>query len=336
MIDRGAETHGSPGWRRRLATVLVCCLLPLVFSGVSDAGVGTFAAKADPATASSFGELLELREDQFTLKGSHGYEITVVGYLGVKPSITLYARRGLSEVEYTVPGKVTETELDATFGSLGSVDIHFEPSGQVREAISYCDSTHPTVAVDLGTFTGKIEFRGERGYTAVNTGRAQGGVGNDLALPGEPEEARCRATAAGGETVQKAEFTSLEAIEPKSRVQFTAIATTEVEGEEAGSPQTSRFILAADSHTKEKLVTIDRSVLTEAPISDFTFDAALDSATVGPASPFSGSARLRTEADGSSSWTGSLAAPVPGLGTVSLAGPAFRARFEQSNGTIIH
>ena len=320
----------------RLAPVLVCFLVPLVFAGVSDADIGTFTPRADLATGSSLGELLELREDQFTLEASNGYEITVTGFLTGRHSVTLYARRGLSEVEYTVPGKVTETELDATFGSLGSVDVHFEPSGQVREAISYCDSTHPTVAVDLGTFAGKIEFRGERGYTTVETGRAKGGVGNDLALPGEPENARCQATAAGGETVQKAEFTSLEAIEPKSRVRFTAIATTEVQGEEAGSPDTSRVVLAASSDTKEKLLTIDRSVLTEAPISDFTFDAALDSASIGPAAPFSGSAHLRTEPDGVTSWTGSLAAPVPGLGTVSLAGPGFRARFEQSNGTIIH
>lgn len=127
-------------------------------------------------------------------------------------------------------GTVTEEEIDATFGSLGSIELHFRPSGQVREVVDYCESSHPTVAVKLGTFVGEIDFRVERGYTAVDTGRAKGGVGNDLALPAEPENEHCRATAAGGEIVQIAEFTSLEATDPKTDIGFAAGTATEVEG----------------------------------------------------------------------------------------------------------
>jgi hypothetical protein len=319
-----------------LGTPVACCLLSPARSGAADADVGTPPAAASVAAGSSIGGLLELEEDQFTLPGSNGWQITVTGFLGGGHSVTLYARRGHSEVEYTVAGKVTEEEIKASFGSLGFVAFHFEPSGQVREAVDYCDSTQRTVEVKLGNFVGTIRFRGELGYTTVDAGRAEGGVGNDLALPGEPENGECQAVAAGGEIVRKAEFTSLEAKEPKSHIQFTAIATTEVEGEETSSPAISRVILAAGSTTKEKRMTVRRSVLAEAPTSDFSFDAALDSASIGPLPPFSGTGRFRKNTDGTSSWTGSLEAPVPGLGTVRLAGPGFHARFDQSHGTIIH
>lgn len=83
-------------------------------------------------------------------------------------------------------------------------------------------------------------------------------------------------------------------------------------------------------------MTVRRSVLARAPTSDFTFDTALDSASIDPVAPFTGTANFHRNADGTTSWSGSLAAPLPGLGTASLAGPGFRARFEQSNGTIIH
>jgi hypothetical protein len=41
---------------------------------------------------------------------------------------------------------------------------------------------------------------------------------------------------------------------------------------------------------------------------------------VQPPSPFTGSGDFLRNADGSTSWTGSLAVPIPGLGTVKLTG----------------
>jgi hypothetical protein len=311
----------------------VCCLV-LATSSPSGRAEGAPATPKAAAGASSVGELLEIQGDQFTVTGTHGYEITVVGYLGGRPSVTLYARRGRAEVEYTAPGMVTEEAMRARFGSLGSVDVRFEPSGQVREAVNYCDSTHPTVAVRLGSFVGAIDFRGERDYTTVGATRAEGGVGNDLALPGEPEDARCEELAAGGEVTQKAQFTSLGAASPEGHVYFSAIATTAVEG--GSSPATSHVLLAAGSSTKEQKMAVDRTVIAEAPASDFSFDAGLDSASVTAAAPFGGTAHFRRSAAGTSSWTGSLEVPIPGLGSVALAGPGFHARFEQTNGTVIH
>jgi hypothetical protein len=316
-----------------VGSAAVCCLV-VATSSPAGRAEGAPATPKGAARASSVGELLEIQGDQFTVTGTHGYEITVVGYLGGRPSVTLYARRGHAEVEYTAPGTVTEEAMRARFGSLGSVDVHFEPSGQVREAVDYCDSTHPTVAVRLGSFVGTIDFRGERGYTAVGAAHAEGGVGNDLALPGEPENAGCKDLAAGGDITQKAQFTSLGAASSKSHVYFSAIATTEVEG--GSSPATSHVLLAAGSSTKEKKMTISRAVIAEAPASDFSFDAGLDSAAVTPPGPFSGTAHFRRSAAGTSSWTGSLEVPIPGLGTVALAGPGFHARFEQTTGTVIH
>jgi hypothetical protein len=324
---------GNPPRERlgRLRCLLLLGLLILLLSSSAGTADASPAASTRLAIASSIGEPFEIQGDQFMLAGSHGYEITVVGYLGGKPSVTLYAKRGHSEVEYTAPGTVTEDTMKARFGSLGTVDVHFEPSGQVREAINYCNSTHPTVAVNLGTFAGKIEFRGERGYTTVTAERAEGGVGNDLALPGEPENARCQATAAGGETRQNAKFTSLEAGASKTGVGFTAIAITEVEGTDASA--TSNVIMSAGSFTREQKMEISRSIAVAAPASDFAFDDALDTATVKAPAPFSGTAHFHKGA--TPAWSGSLEALVPGLGRVRLAGSGFHAKFSQTNGFLM-
>jgi hypothetical protein len=316
--------------------MLACCLALIVVSGADRAVARIPARPARAAAGSALGGLFELEEDQFTIHGSHGYLITVVGFLSPRQSVTLYAERGRSSVEYTVRGTVTEEELDANFGALGSIAVHFEPTGQTSEAIEYCDSTHPTVSVKTGAFVGTIDFHGERGYTSVNATRAEGGVGNSHALPGNRENAECQSTAAGGEVVRKAEFSILEATSKREHLYFSAIATTSVEGPPDPLISTSRVLLGAGSFTKEKHLEISRSVVIGAPASDFVFDSSLDSAIVEPPTPFAGKASLQTGPEGKSSWTGTLTAPIPGLGTVHLAGPSFHARINKSTGSIIH
>lgn len=333
---RKTGTSAIQGTSVVVGLMVVVCAFMTVGASIATAGMGALERPTDAAGASSIDELFEIQGDQFTLKGTHGYQITVVGYLAGRHTVTLYAKRPHSEVEYTAPGKVTEEGVSARFGSLGSVDVHFEASGRVREAIDYCDDSHPTVAVRLGTFVGTIDFRGERDYTSVSADRAQGGVGNDVALPGEPEDASCRSLAAGGEVVQKAQFTSLEAVAPGGGVYFDAIATTELEGEGTSSSGGSHVLFAAGSSDKEKRMEVRRLVGTEGPASDFSFDAGLGSATLTPPAPFGGTAHFREDADGRSSWTGSLKVPIPGLGTVRMAGPGSRARLERSIGTVIH
>jgi hypothetical protein len=52
----------------------------------------------------------------------------------------------------------------------------------------------------------------------------------------------------------------------------------------------------------------------------FAFDEALNSATVSPPVPFTGSGSFLRNPDGSTSWTGTLAVDLPGLGSVPLTG----------------
>ena len=75
-------------------------------------------------------------------------------------------------------------------------------------------------------------------------------------------------------------------------------------------------------------VSILRFVFAKGPKRDFAYDGALGSATVAPPPPFSGSGSFLRHADGSTSWTGSLSAPVPGLGQVSLVEPGLSGELE--------
>lgn len=304
--------------RRRGGLLVVCALLLVALAGAARAGADIF----------------EIQQDQFTIEGTHGYEITVSAFPGGRPFVTLEARRGNARVEYTAHGTVTEEEINAKFGSLGSIAMRFEPSGQAHEAIDYCDSTHPTVAVDLGAFVGTFSFHGERGYTAATATRVEGGVGDTNALPGSVQNKECEGVTTGQQT-RDAEFTDLEAASPKAGLNFDVFAATSVEGSENVPPTTSRIYLAAGSFAKEAGMTIARSISAGAPRTDFTFDPALDQASIKPPAPFSGTAKLRTTATGASTWTGTLKAPIPGVGTVSLAGPGFHAKLHHSQGTII-
>jgi hypothetical protein len=66
-------------------------------------------------------------------------------------------------------------------------------------------------------------------------------------------------------------------------------------------------------------------VISSAPAADFSFDPAFSTAILTPPAPFSGSGSFQRGADGSTTWSGSLAVSFPGMPNVALAGPQFTA-----------
>lgn len=269
---------------------------------------------------------------EFTVQGTNGYSITVSGEGrsgsgrgGGEIEISVKSRD--ADVVYLGRGTFTPTGMNASFGHLGKLSVRFRPSGKVSRVRvpKKCLKERPPIAMArLGTFVGSFRFRGKRGYTEVSAHRMRGGIGDPLAIEGGKPECEWHATAA--EKKEEEESIQLTASSKASGVSFSAAPLFG----SWGGKRSARFkgddlFIASQSERAKGVQLILRVVAAAGPPDDFVFDTALTSATVTPPSPFTGSASFQRNADGSTSWTGSLSVPVPGLGTVGLTEPGYQS-----------
>jgi hypothetical protein len=82
----------------------------------------------------------------------------------------------------------------------------------------------------------------------------------------------------------------------------------------------------AGINERSKRMQIARYALTIAREQAFSFDNALDSATIAPPRPFSGSATYQGSTGAPPTWIGDLAVSLPGTERLSLVGPDYRPR----------
>jgi hypothetical protein len=265
---------------------------------------------------------------EFRLPADNGYAIVVGGrgptafLIAIRPSRP--PRPTGASSTYIAHGTVSSTAIKARFGSLGRVDVGFRPSGKVTRSkpIRRCQGANRTIT-SYGVFVGEVRFRGEGGYTEVNVHRVKGKVVSRPSL-------RCQIAAVlaghGGDRGEgakrkEAKTTSLVA-EMRSGVTATAFKATTTR---AG---TTRFV-AATERTEGKLG-LYRVAFTKASPLTFAFDSALSFGSVTPPAPFSGTASLQRNVDGTKSWTGPLAVSFPGEPDVPLTGPEFKAQLARS------
>lgn len=262
----------------------------------------------------------------FKLRGSDGYVISAVAYLGVsgeKGNIEFTASRHGESASYRAPASVTADAIQADLGDIAKVNVIRRPSGQEKTVHRKC--LGGPLTYEPGTYEGVIEFNGEEGYTRARESRvaqlpawlvfsSDGLCGKgygETSGPGEPG-ARLRGISfASGRSLSF----QVNKNGPRARAVFTA-------------------------SLKERLggIRIDRTLSGETSPSAFRFGQHLRTATLSPPAPFSGSALLgRSKNSFSPIWTGDLALDFPGRTAVSLAGSEVHvslvhARFTRSNG----
>lgn len=262
---------------------------------------------------------------EFTLNGSNGYKITVSGDPGGgKDSVELSATGRSGEADYIGSGKVTGSEIEARFGKLGEVSVRFRPSGRQRrvKVPKKCfPKRPPTVSSRLGSFVGRIEFRGEHGFTQVSARHAAGGIGDPLT--NTPTKLTCQFRESAEERKGELESVSLDAASPKPGVSFSAsrvFSNSPLGGLPMKPAPDGDFLFLAFSSERPGGMWIIRSAGALGGPEEFSFDDALTSATVHPPPPFSGTGNFLRNADGSTSWNGDLTVSLPGLGSVDLTG----------------
>jgi hypothetical protein len=173
---------------------------------------------------------------------------------------------------------------------------------------SYCHGPAPVVS--RGVFVGWVHIRGERDYTRAESRHVRGKIvhsfRNNCHLPprARPSSAAVKqldASAARGRGLLTFSAISFPFTEQGGPLVFHASLVRQ-----RGSMLVSNSIFAVTKRS-------DSLVIATPP----------RSATVDPPSPFTGSAAFQQESEKDFSWTGDLAAELPGTGEVALAGPKF-------------
>lgn len=279
----------------------------------------------------------------FTLRGTNGYRISVSHTYGPhasRNSVTILVSRGNTLSQYSGNGKVSSNSIDASFGNLGYISVKFRQSGRVIRVpeAPRCELKGlfipSTESARLGTFVGTFRFQGEGDYTEASGHRMKGGIGQWGALPRQHLNIVCLHSIKQGKLEPDA--VSLQALTPRNT---------------SNSPKSESFIVIprfthnsiSANHSRLKVdgynvlgVTTEESdglhifrlAQARIPRSDFLFNGSLSSATISPPAPFSGTGSFQRKASGSTEWTGSLSASLPGIGAVSLAGPSFQSHLE--------
>jgi hypothetical protein len=285
----------------RRSSALVLALLAVLLVG-AQATAAVAAPKHKPKLAFNV---------EIHLPKTNGFAVQIFS-IGKKLGLEV-AEVGQRSNFYEVPAFISEHRLRARFGALGLIDLRFKPTHVSKTGFSPGKGCHGCpMRTDRGVFTGTIRFDGENGFFGFNASRAKGRVEVHEYLPGEgrfiPEE-------------EPGEFTALD-VQSKGE-EFQAFAVRRP-GEEGPA------IFFAGGEEQTGAMRIVRGAKAEGPASTFIIDPKAGTATVQPPFPFSGSATLANNPDGSKSWTGSLGVELLGVGPVSLIYPTFKARIAQN------
>jgi len=252
----------------------------------------------------------------FTLRGSHGYSMTVLAYsrrADGQGQVLVSVHRKRADVTYIAPATVTDALIEADLGSVGAISVAFVPSGSVAEERTGC-AKDDFIQFDAGMYQGTIEFHGEEGFTEASATEAHAEykpfldlVCSGLSVSGE--------TTVFGATGMPGARLRVGSVSPRRHlmVQFNE------------NRPGARMTFEGRTSERHGSVVISRSIQGATRGGAFEFGDDLRVARIAPPAPFSGSAAFHRNAPLSNRWTGPLAIDFPGKSNVPLTGPGLRA-----------
>lgn len=275
------------------------------------------------------------------MRGSNGYEVSLLAALEGEgsPIGVLVEHRDRGTVEYMARGYATAHRIKVSFGLLGEVDLAFRPSGRVlRSPESLVEGCPAGATAQPGTFSGTFRFRGEDGFTAAHAHRIHGTVGAPTAPTDRRQEKGQLISCFVQEPLWKEkglEFLghdisptlAAESIAPERTI-LLAAAPFELNGGPSAQGAEPATIVAVLVREELEGLTITANLISGGPTKRVLRIAPDGSqAVLRPGEGFRGSATyLANPPQGSGDWSGDLSVPLPGVGTVALAGPGFTAR----------
>lgn len=268
--------------------------------------VGLVVAMALGGQPAAAGAAEPLPPFAFRLEASNGFAVRA--FFGVDPTgrggIDLFVLKRGQGVMYAAPAKVDETSVSADLGPLGSIDVHFVPSGGTVRSGERCASE--PFDLEAGAYEGSIVLHGEEEYTQAEASRAPG----DFRFL---EQLVC-GESGSSEGVGGRSPGALLTVHRKvgaSRLRFSV---------RKNSPtRVARF--EAEITERRGPLTVSRWLASVAPPSAFSYDFAAKAARVAPLPPFSGSLAYDGSRGRYRRVHGRPAIDFPGRSNVRLAGP---------------
>ncbi len=253
-------------------------------------------------------------ETTFTIpfKASHGLSVKLEAD---DDEIELVVQRKGQYAVYFSEGEVSPEGIAVKFGSFGEFVVQYQPFRTLEEHGPYRHCTGEPNTTTEGFFRGTMRFRGENDYVSVDATRVKGTL--VLQHPWDCDYRRAGASRVRGRPAE--DKATLVAFSRRDRIGFGVIASRQ----EDEPPST--FFSAAAQEVREK-VGIYRLTYTGTRTAGFEFDNGRGTAFADPPAPFAGTARYLRRPNGPDRWSGSLTAPLLGLGRIRLAGPGFKAK----------
>ncbi len=292
-MARGALRWGTSGRGTRL-------FLPML-SALVTASVATPSASASP-----------LVPPGFRLAASNGYKTSGIFFDGTpheeRDELILFVARRHSSVVYFAPAVADESSVSAQLGSVGSVDLHFVPSGHPRREPTPC-GTPKRIAVESGFFEGTVDLRGEEGYMRAHATHVSADARTTLSL------------ICGGSGSEGSGGHSPGARLTISRTQGPTM--TQFVARKNSPTRISRF----EASVRERVgkLEIARVISSTAAPAAFQFDTTAKSAILDPGGLFAGEATYDGTRGPFGRVHGDLAADFPGHSGVRLTGSGTRA-----------
>lgn len=282
--------------------------------------LGIFAcavALAIPAGAAAKPGYYVLPQDHFAeaeFRGSNGYRLEIKVFSDLFfVTASKATDEAVEQVMYFFfDSKLRDDMLHARLPRVGRIDLRFHERSRSREdPAPNCDGVGELTR--QGTFRGRIKLSGEHGFTDVDVRAVRGKIVD------EPKQVCRRSGRAQSSSATQEEL--LRAVVPRGHgiLEFSAIQWASnldflpnVFAARLIRQRGPMFVISAVYGPTEdpEAITLSRPPLSGSAV---------------PPKPFTGTATFQRESDGAFTWLGDLAAELPGVGPVRLAGPKFNA-----------
>jgi hypothetical protein len=248
----------------------------------------------------------------FKMDASNGYKILAIAAnqrADGKGRIVFIVGRRHEAAFYAAPAQLTATSLEADLGELGSVSLQATPTGSTKE-LTPCGEDSKSVSYEPVRYSGSVEFHGEEGYTEAASTAPQEYTSffSKLVCAG-------RGTSGSGGTGVVGAQLNLHSKTAGDRLQLR------VNKNRPGA----RSWFEVEVREKHGRISISRNTSLWLGSTAFQYDPLLDTATLQPPAPFSGSASFHRGLPPARQWTGNLTVDLPGRSDVPLAGSGIRA-----------
>jgi hypothetical protein len=230
-------------------------------------------------------------------------------------AVTLEIRRKDRLVSYEVKGEVTKEGLKVRFGRLGLIDVAFTPTRTLNSTEPSDGCTGEPRTLREGTFTGTIDFTGERNYVRIKASQVEGSMSviSQWQCPEEPTPlARtARSQALSSRSEEKA--ASLLAFGSRCSCTFAA-------GLHFSKGKARSIFYGFKAESREGMGIV-RAIVAHAGAPAFVFDLAAGTATVRPPRPFRGQATLKHGHGDRPLWRSTIRMPFLGAASINPQGP---------------